>query len=300
MADESAVASEVETPDTPTEARPPSEPEANTAEVVQETEAIPSGSTVETDAEAEKVKFAEAYFRKRVGEIGNSVIRVKPESRQKLADRPTLIEEQEAEIAALRRIASGQQASGPNQRTAAVPEKDDSEDAAKRFLARRGIKEGAEGYADLVEYEADRIRFHREETRREIEKSKPNTTALMGDLTKAQREAAWREELPEVMASAAWTDPKKGFEAKGRFYDKLDEMKAGKSKFKTPNQLLAEVEADMAPPAPRVASKVAVPTMGATSSGRVAASAGTDPFHEFDEACRAAGKDPKTALDTMG
>jgi hypothetical protein len=284
MAD--ADASEVVAPETPV-TDPQTQPSEEVTAAPQEAESQPSVPAVK-NAEEEKLEFARQFHRQELGKLGNSVARVKPDIRQKLAERPTLIEEQQAEIDALRRALAGGQL-GPSQQAAAVPEKDEAAERAAKFLKSRGITQAQDNYADLLEYETERERDFDSRINARLEKVKPDTNKLVTEISKAQRNEVWQRELSALKQSPEWNDPVTGPDFLGRFILKYEQLEKTRP-WASPNELRDEIRSERAPK--KKSASAGKPSLGDTPSGKVAAGAGPDPFDSYREQCRAAGVDP--------
>ena len=290
MADNAADTSAI-APETPAVEAPPTQPaEGSTAEATKEGEVQQVDPAV-NDAENERLKFAESYHRKRLGEIGNTVAKVNPEVRKKLAANPTLIEEQEAEIAALRRIAASGGNVGPTNAAVKPPQVDDAEADAKEFLASEGWDGTEEGYKAMLKHDTGRIRFMEKRMAKKQPSFDPEkaTTEVAGKLTERQIQ----EELTEVYNSPEWNDEEKGAEFEGHFR-RLAQKAVNEGKRFSPSKVAEEARKKVFQPAAVVAKPKPKISLGDQSSGKVSANAESDPLDDYNKRLRAKGVDPNT------
>lgn len=277
------------------ETAPPAADPAQTAEGGRTEEADFSPDALPAKERARLLKWADGYsaeaHRKKLGEAGSSVARVKPQTRQRLSEQPSLVEDLEAENEALRRALRGGSVGpvgGAVQETK-QEEKDDIERDVRGMLESQGYKPGDEGYDNLLRYEVKRLNLAEERLARKQKASPPpDEEVLLKKLSARQFEQTVAAQFEEIKASPEWNHPEKGAEFEGRLRRKI-EQRLAEGKPAMPAKLADEVRAEMYPSKTPARGKV---SMGDNSSGKVTTTVNSDPWAAFNAEMRAKGKDP--------
>lgn len=237
--------------------------------------------------------YAAEVHRKRLGEIGQSVARVPEEYRNKLRQNPNLVAELEAEAAALRRALAGGGGAGVNGQAKPEEEKDDIEADVKAFLGEQGYTGSEDGYQNLLRYEVSR--WKRQEARVQKRTKAPDLDKVVDEkLTKRQAEDFNKKvasQFARIQESPEFLNPDKGALVEGLLHRKVREN-AQQGTGKMPEEIFEEVKREVFG-APKPAAKAAKLSMGETSSGKVAATAGSDPFAPLHAELKAQGIDPE-------
>lgn len=276
---------------------------SQTAEGTHEVEAEFSPDELPEEKRAKLLKWVDKakaeYHRQEVTKAGNSLIKVPPKSKDRLRANPNALDELEAENAALKRVlVSGGnvgQANGVSvTKEEPKPNVDTSEQDAKEFLEELGWAPDDENYKAMLRNKTLEFRFMKKKGFVNRPSAPPpdidkvveeKLTAKEQARVGAEAERHWAE----IKASPEYNHPQKGFEFRGRLMAKLEEAReSGTLGSSTMKEVAESVRAEMYPAAtPR--AKV---SMGEGSSGKVAASAGSDPWAAVREACKANGEDP--------
>lgn len=239
--------------------------------------------------------YAAEQHRKRLNETGNSLQRVSSATKEKLKKNPSYLEELEAERDAFRRAALASERVGLNGGEKQEPEPEEEESSieadAKAVLTARGFTEQSDAWAGLLAFEIEHLKAAERRAHRILKKAAVKPTdedQLLAKLTEKQRKAQMESDWADITSSDEWNDPDKGPEFEGRVRRKAQEAAAEGKPF-TLRQIAESVRQEMNPKKPAPQARV---SLGSTSSGKVAATAKSDPWAQFKEECKAKGIDP--------
>jgi len=238
---------------------------------------------------AEKAKAE--FHRQEITRAGNWIANLPPEDRERIKKDPLLLRRMEAQLEEARRAADAKYVAGPTNGTQKPqPEVDDAESDAREFLSSEGWTGEEDGYKAMLRHETARIKFLDKRSARRTPAFDPEkaTDDIAGRLSQKQ----FHSKLLSVKESSEWNDETlKGATFQGEFKRRGDRLLAEGKTF-DPEKLASEVR-DVVFPTSAVASRPKPkPSFGDQSSGKVSASAESDPLDEYNKRLRASGRDP--------
>jgi hypothetical protein len=280
----------------------PESTQSQTAEGTKEAAEEFNPDELPEDKRARLLKWADTraahYHRQEITKAGNKLIRVPDEIKEKLRQDPDYVTKLEQERDAFRRAAltgGGGSANGKSVVEEKKPEDTDtSEQDAKEFLQEAGWTQADEDYPRLLRAKTLEFKFIAKKFKGRAPAPSVDVEKVVSEkLTaneKARRDAEATRHWQAIQASPEYNHPEKGFEFRGRLAAKMEELQAnGNIADYTLKDIADLVKQEMSP---KAAARAKV-SMGESSSGKVAASAGSDPWANFKAECKAQGIRPE-------